>query len=214
MELIIYETDSSKMLSDSPNVILPDTSYSQVTKDIANGTGVLFFNATKINLVSDEELENLKVEKTDLLNASEKAYFRSNFFVQSDTPTDSEPKGTFLVGAELNKTITEANEDAGTKAVESKMIIFGENYFITDYPVSQNSSMPVLQLANNKDLFLNSIAYLVDREEDITARKTTGTVTYTATQQEHTIIMIIIFAVPVLIILIGIVVWIVRRRRK
>ena len=66
----------------------------------------------------------------------------------------------------------------------------------------------------NKDLVLNSIAYLSDREEDITVRKSIGTVTYTATEQEHRIILAIITAVPVLIIIIGIIVWIVRRRKK
>lgn len=51
------------------------------------------------------------------------------------------------------------------------MVIYGENNFTTDYPVSNYSQVTVFQLANNKDLVLNSIAYLVDRQEDITARK-------------------------------------------
>ncbi len=44
----------------------------------------------------------------------------------------------------------------------------------------------------NKDLVLNSIAYLSDREEDITVRKSTGSITYTATEQENRIILAII----------------------
>ena len=66
----------------------------------------------------------------------------------------------------------------------------------------------------NKDLVLNCIAYLTDREEDITVRKTTDSVTYTATEQEHNIILAIITAVPLVIIVAGIVVWQVRRRKK
>ena len=66
----------------------------------------------------------------------------------------------------------------------------------------------------NKDLVLNSLAYLTDREEDITARKSTGTVTYTATEQQDTIVRIIIFAVPSVIIIIGLIVWQKRRRKK
>lgn len=211
---IIRETDDSKMLSESPDIIKPDVSYSTITKDIAKSSGVLFINSTKINLVSDEELENLNVNKTELLNTSEKSYFRTNFNIQTNEKADGEENGTFLVGTELDKTISKADEESGKQAVVSKMIIFGENYFISDYPVSQNSSMPVLQLADNKDLMLNSIAYLVEREEDITARKSTGTVTYTATEQEDTIIRAVIFTIPALIIIAGIVVWIVRRRRK
>ena len=74
--------------------------------------------------------------------------------------------------------------------------------------------MAAIQLGYNKDLVLNSIAYLSDREEDITTRKSTGTVTYTATEEQDTIIRTIIFTVPALIIIAGIVVWQVRRRKK
>ena len=211
---IIRETDSSKMLQGSPDIIKPDALYSTITKDIAKDSGVRFINATKINLVSEEELENLKVNKTELLNASEKSYFRNNFKIQTDEKSSSDVAGKFLVGAELEKTITEANEENGTKAVKSKMVIYGENNFTTDYPVSNYSQVTVFQLANNKDLVLNSIAYLVDRQEDITARKNTGTVSYRATEQEDTIIKCIIFVVPALIIIAGIIVWIIRRRKK
>ena len=96
----------------------------------------------------------------------------------------------------------------------STLIIFGENYFASDYQLAQNSQYPGIELAYNKDLVLNSLAYLSDREEDITARKSTGTVTYTATEQQDTIVRIIIFAVPIVIILIGLIVWQRRRRKK
>ena len=119
-----------------------------------------------------------------------------------------------LVGAELDKTIKEANEETGEQAVTSKLVIYGENYFITDYQLSQNSQYGAIQLGYNRDLVLNSIAYLVDRPEDITARKDTGTVTYTATQEQDLIIRIVIFAVPLIIVLAGIIVWQVRRRKK
>ena len=80
--------------------------------------------------------------------------------------------------------------------------------------LNQNSQYGAIQLGYNKDLVLNSIAYLVDREEDITARKSTGTVTYTATDEQDTIVRAIIFIVPLAIIIIGIIVWQVRRRKK
>ena len=112
------------------------------------------------------------------------------------------------------KTIKKANEETNEKAVKSKLVIYGENYFISDYQLNQNSQYGAIQLGYNKDLVLNSIAYLVDREEDITARKSTGTVTYTATDEQDTIVKAIIFTVPLVIIIIGIIVWQVRRRKK
>lgn len=210
---IIRETDTSKMVTNSPDLIKPDIQHSTVTKDLYNTTGVIMVNATKIN-INEDALEELNVTKTDLALASEGAYFRTNFNNQSSSATSGEETGTFVVGVELDKEIKAANEETGEAAVTSKMIIYGENYFITDYQLSQNSQYGAIQLAYNKDLVLNSIAYLVDREEDITARKSTGTVTYTATEQQDTIIRTIIFTVPAIIILAGIVIWQIRRRKK
>lgn len=214
---IIRETDTSKMVSSSPDLIFPDIQYATVTKDLYNTTGVVLINATKIN-VNEDKLEELNVEETDLLLASENSYFRTNFNIQSDAVSAGEETGTFVVGAQFEKTIqeaTEATEDTeATSAITSKLIIYGENYFISDYQLSSNSSYGAIQLAYNKDLVLNSIAYLVDREEDITARKSTGTVTYTATETQDTMIRVIIFAVPILIIIVGVVIWQVRRRKK
>ncbi len=210
---IIRETDADKMITGSPDLILPEIENATITEDLYHTTGVIFINATKVN-IEEEKLEELKVEETDLLLASENSYFRSNFNIQSDNVKENEEKGTFVVGAQLEKTIKEANEENGESAIISKLVIFGENYFVSDYPLNQTSQYAAIQLASyNKDLILNSIAYLVDREEDITARKDTGAVTYTATEAQDTIIRVIIFAVPIIIIIVGIVVWQVRRKK-
>ena len=210
---IIRETDTSKMVSESPDLIMPEIQYSTITEDLYNTTGAVFVNATKINIDTDR-LEELNVEESDLLLASEGSYFRTNFNNQQNAAAEGEETGTFVVGAEMTKTIQAADEEARTEEIASKLVIYGENYFASDYQLSQNSQYAAIQLAYNKDLVLNSIAYLTDREEDITARKDTGTVTYTATEQQDTIIRIIIFTVPALIIIAGIIVWQVRRRKK
>lgn len=211
---VIRETDSSKMISGSADLIKPEIEYSTITKDIYNTTGLIFLNATKINLVDETALEELKVSKTELLHASDASYFRTDFTIQTNSIADNEEKGKFLIGAELSKTISSANEETGEKEKMSKLVIYGENYFITDYQMNSSYSTGIIQLAYNKDLVLNSMSYLVNRQEDITARKNTGTVTYTATEQQDIIIRVVIFAVPILIIIAGIIVWIIRRRKK
>jgi len=72
----------------------------------------------------------------------------------------------------------------------------------------------LVELYNNEDAVLNSIAYLNEREDIITIRKGYDVVTYTATQLQHNIIMAIIFIAPLIIIIIGIIVWQHRRRKK
>ena len=211
---IIRETDSSKMVSNSPDLIMPEIQYSDVTSKLYDSEGVIFINATKINVVSDEELETLNVTKTELVKTSEEAYFRTNFENSADAAQQGEEQSAFLVGAQFDKVISEENEETGEKEVVSKLIIYGENYFVSDYQLTQSTYTPMIAYRQNKDLVLNSIAYLSDREEDITVRKSTGSITYTATEQENRIILAIITIVPLLIIIIGIAVWTKRRRKK
>lgn len=210
---IIRETNANNMVANSPDLIIPQVQSSEILKDLYNGVGAIFVNATKIN-INEDKLEEQKIVKTDLALTSDGAYFRSDFNNSQNTKKEDEESKNFLVGAQLVKTIKEANEENGESEITSKLIIYGENYFSSDYPINQSSQYPAIYYAQNKDVILNSIAYLVDRPEDIVARKSTGTVTYTATATQDRIIRIIIFAIPILIIIIGIIVWNIRIRKK
>lgn len=198
---VICEQDSSKMLEGMPEIIKPDVINTDILGKIDKSGGVLFIDATKIN-IKENELKNLNVEQKDLLVTGSTSFFRSNVSNTSQEMVEGDKEGSFVVGTELTKTLKNNQK--------SKIIIFGENYFISDNPVDQ---IPSIQIYNNKNMILNTIAYLNEREQDITVRKSTGTVTYTATEQEDLIIRGIIFAVPAVIILAGILVWQVRRRK-
>ena len=199
----IMETDSDKMFANAPYMVLPDIGYSDIT---SKTTAVLFAEPTKINIQSDEKLEKLKVEKEDLLTASETSFFRNDLKIESYKKTEQDNAGEFTIGAKLTKTIKDN--------LKSTLVIYGDNYFICDTPIEEQNQTPFILAYDNKDLVLNSIAKLTDRDEDITIRKKTDTVTYTATQKQDTIIRIIIFVVPLLIIIVGIIVWGIRRRKK
>lgn len=199
---IILESDDSKMMKDMPNVILPKVNYSTITKNIPS---VLLVNATKLNFVGDEELESLNVTKTDLMQTTDSAFFRTDFTIETGKKQKNEETQSFIVGAELDKKVEEKT---------SKLVIYGENAFISDYSFSQTSNTPFIAYSYNKDLPLDSIAYLVDRQEDIVIRKDTDTTNYTATVEQNNIIQGIIFGVPVFIVFVGILVWQHRRRKK
>ena len=210
---IIRETDAGHMVADSPDLIMPEVQYSTITKDLYNSMAPIFVNATKIN-INEEALEDEDVEKTELLTTSQNAYYRTNLNLQTATAQEGEETGSFLVGAELDKTVVPEDSNTGESAVISKLVIFGENAFATDYQIIQNSQYSAIMLGGNKDLILNSIAYLVDREDDITVRKSTGTVTYTATEEQDMVVKAIIFTIPAIIIIVGIIIWQLRRRKK
>ena len=199
------------MMSGAASIIIPNVNYSTITKNIP---AVLLVNATKINFVTDEELQNLNVTKNTLLEASEGSFFRTNFSITSNNKQTGEEEGPFVIGAELQKKLAEANSETGESEKSSKLIIYGENLFISDYTLSSTSTEPIIRYSYNKDLAIDSISYLVDRQEDIVIRKDTNTINYTATVEQDNIIQGIIFGVPVIIIFTGILVWQHRRRKK
>lgn len=208
---IINETDRSKMMSGAQSIIIPNVNYSTITKNIPSA---LLVNASKINFVTDEELESLKVTKNILLEASEGAFFRTNLGITSNSKQEGEEEGPFVVGAEMQKKISEVNTETGESEKISKLVIYGENVFISDLTLTQTSSYPIISYSYNKDLVIDSMSYLVERQQDIVIRKDTNTVKYEATVEQDNIIQGIIFGVPVVIIFVGILVWQHRRRKK
>ena len=120
-----------------------------------------------------------------------------------------------LTEEELEQTKKISNEDEDSEnSVESTLVIFGDNNFVSDVQIVSQVN-PMIFLANNKDLMLNSIAYLTDNNEDITIRKDyTKSSDFMPTDEQKQNIVRIIFTVPIAIIFFGFVVWQVRRRKK
>ncbi len=71
-----------------------------------------------------------------------------------------------------------------------------------------------IQFYNNKDYILNTIAELTNKENTISIRKDTGIITYTATDIQDRNIKIAITIFPCIIIVIGIIVWVIRKNKK
>lgn len=208
-EGILLEQDSKKMLSNSPSAILVTVeSGTSVTKNMNMATSACFINSGKIILKDSETLEKLGVEVETLASTSEKAFYRSDLNIESTSKQDGDEQGIATVGALLTKKI---DDDTS-----SKLIVYSNNMFVTSMQISLNSQyyLYAYELYNNEDLALNSISYLTGREDTIMIRKDTETTTYTVTEQQQVIILTIIFSVPAVIIIAGLVVWQVRRKKK
>ena len=111
------------------------------------------------------------------------------------------------MGALVTKTISDD--------VQSELIIYSNEICASNLqvPISSQYYMYAVDLHNNRDVILNSISHLTERDDTITIRKTGEYEQYTVTEQEDTIIKTIIFLLPVLVIGVGIVVWQLRRRK-
>ena len=137
------------------------------------------------------------------------SFIRTNFNIQSYSKTEQDSEeGSFIVGADVTKKISDD--------ISSELVIYSSEVSAVNLqiPVSDQYYMYAVDLYNNKDIILNSISHLTERTNTITIRKDDDSETYTVTAQQNSVIKLIIFSVPVIIIVIGIVVWIIRKRKK
>lgn len=207
---IILEGDSSKMVSGAPNfVIATINSSSSIIKNANMDINVCLINTGKLDIASSEELEELNVTSEILASVSDKAFLRTDLTSNSQNKIESdEDAGGAPVAAMLTK---EIDEDTS-----SKLIIFANTVFATNTQIAVSSQYYsyAMDFYNNRDVLLNSVSYLTDREETITIRKNLEAVNYDVTETQNRIVLTVIFGLPVLIIIIGIFVWIMRRRKK
>ena len=213
-EGVMLEQDESKMLYGTSSAILVTVSpYTSVTNQTNMNMNACFMTTGKLDIEEDsEKLEELGVEIETLAQTSQESFYRTNYALMQTRPNtktdEDEDMPSATVGALAKKKI----DDDTT----SELIIYSNNIFITNLriAISQDYYSYALDFYNNEDLAMNSIAYLTKRDNMITIRKDVEVTTYTVTKEQNNIILTIIFAMPVLIIVIGIVVWIVRRRKK
>lgn len=212
-EGIIFETNDKNIINGYPNFVLPTiNATSSITKYIASDGAVALMNCGKINYKSDEELEALGVTTENLLTTSSGTFLRNDTSIATASKTEADTDaGNSVVATSITKTIDESKQ--------SKLVLCTNDFFASDLYVILNGSQGEtkalgITLYNNKDLLINSVSYLTERTDNITLRKDTGVTVYVATKEQDKIIKTIIIALPLLILIAGIIVWQMRKRQK
>lgn len=207
---VILEGDTNKMVSGAPNFVISTiNSSSSITKNMTMDLNVCLINPGRLTIASDDKLKEKNITTEILATVSDKAFYRTDLqnSSQSKISSDEDASGN-TVAAMLTKQINDNTT--------SKLIVFTNTVFATNtqIPISQTYASYALDFSNNKDVILNSISYLTEREDNITIRKNIEVVNYDVTEAQNKMILTIIFTIPVLIVVVGIVVWFLRRRKK
>ena len=69
-------------------------------------------------------------------------------------------------------------------------------------------------MASNKDFVINAMSFLGEKDNILTIRKDMSSSTYTPTTFQNNIVTAVVFIVPLAIIIIGIIIWSYRKKRK
>lgn len=208
----VVEQDSNYIIPNYPNIFMPQVSSENIiTRDINTDSYIYVVLSQRLSFISDEELATIKVTREDLLTSTDGAAFITDL---SNSPSlSSAEMGRATVSAILTKTIDSTEPDGESK--QSKLILTATGSFLLDTIMSElSSSVTMSSIGSNRDFAINSIATLADKENLLTIRKDMSAATYMPTETQNTIVMIVIFIVPLIIIIAGIIVWNLRKKRK
>ena len=204
---VIFEGEASNMMAGYPDFIIETIQSTSMTQNLNMTMNVCLIDAGRIKF-NEDKLEELGVEYETLATTSEKSFLRTDITQTSPTRTSND-------GEEEASTVAAIATKKIDDNTTSKLVVFSNELFAMDMPIQiEGYRMYTASLYNNTDMILNSVSYLNEREDTITIRKNGDQVSYTVTEQQNNIIMAIIFIIPVLMIVIGIIVWQVRRRKK
>ena len=202
----VLEQDTSKMLYNTPNMIVAEASASFMSK-IDMAMKLFLVSPGSIKFADEAKLEELGVTYETIATTSESSFVRTDFNQSTTSRTDKDSEiGSNIVAAHATKNISE-------DTVSELMIYSDETFASTAQLVIGYQYISAVNLYNNQDVVLNSVYHLIERDDTITIRKTDEVEKYTVTDKEDVIIKTIIFVVPVLIIGAGVVVWMLRRRK-
>lgn len=205
---VVCEQSSDNMLVNSPDLIIPQMTYNDIVKDLYTDGMIALLDAGKINNVSEEEMESLGVTASPFLQSTDNSFYREDINSDITKKLDTDEEGPFVLGEILTKQIDDDTE--------STLVAYSNALFATNYTIQLSNSFGTpITIRQNKDIVLNTIAYLSNREDAIRIRKDVGGVSFqAATESQNRVVLGIIFGVPILIIIAGIVIAIIRKVRK
>ena len=203
-----------------PYLFIPDVSQdNQITSDIytSNAKIILRF-ASKLEYKDDTTLSALGVTKETLLSAASSSHFITNVMATSlNEAMQTVETGSADISALFKKNIKTLKDNGEETTNTAELIVTTCGSFIADTSVPElGSSYPLSAYGSNKDFVINGLSYLGKKENNLTIRKDIDGASYvfTATEKQDIIVRIIIFIVPLVIIIIGILVGIHRKKRK
>ncbi len=215
---LLYEGDSNRYLAsrNAPNlnyVLIPGYSSSNpITSKFSDSRSeqTIIMPWSQGLTINDVTEENVTVDSSEIVTTSSSCYNIENY-QNGVTSKDIEglETSTYTIGSELTRKVTN-----GENTIESKLVVYGNTTFFTDVYRNSLIQINVMENAGNANLILNTFAELAEEDNLLTIRKATNVLSFQNTESEDRIVKVIIFGIPVLIILVGIIVWNYRRKKR
>lgn len=194
---MIVELDKNYYYAGSPYYLIPTIEYDETTKRIQN---LNVFAPFSRGLSYDQDSEE-DISYTPLLETSSESFSKTDISNTQDyTKMDGDAQGPFVIALKARKT---TSQQAGSEAV----IVATESMFTND--------ADVMFPGNNQKFFCNIISYLTEQELSTAIPAKSFDIGYLAFNARVSIVtgVIAILLLPVGCLIIGLVIWLTRRRK-
>ena len=210
------EGNTDNMLNGIPEFIIANINTdSTIGKNLNDNSKILLIDCGKIDFKDEETLKSLNVSYEIIAQASDSAFLRKDLDNIEYSRVDSDEDASNAV---LSALVTKTVDDNKT----SKLIVFSNSIFATDstaVPIKdiltgQSQKGMAIYFNNNDEVLENSIKYLSDNTDSLILRKKYYDDIPTIKIIQNGTIVQILYGVPMLIILIGYIVWRIRKNKR
>lgn len=190
-----YIADMERSYQGNYYSILPNVTAAEEKLTDGLDTGmVLMANSRGFTLGESSE----EITVSSILETS------SNGYAVTD---DEEQQGTYAIGARASYTAESQNaEEEDADAVTGTLTVYGSDSMLNEMITGLFSGL------DNETLFMNSISSVFDDMDNLSIEAKSMSVQYNAVQYGGYISVILIFVIPIIILILGFVFWM--RRRK
>ena len=215
---LLYEGNSGYYLAYQnstplPYILIPGySSANSITKDFSESNSnqmIIMPWSQSINIKNVEE-ENVSVTNSEIMTTSSSCYNISDYTKGITNATlNGLDKSTYTIGSEFTRTI-----GSGEDKKESKLVIYANTTFFLDTYQDANVQVATMSNPGNINLAINTFAELGEQEDLITVRKAANVTNFKNTEAQDRVVKLLIFGIPVGIILVGIIIWNYRRKKR
>lgn len=202
--MLVYENDSSKLVTESlQGLVFQGTVASdhEITRLLANAKSYPIITAAgAIELDYNTMAEKLVQSAVPIITTSTLGSV-SNLI----NGTTNEEKSTYTVAAAAKKTASNGQE--------SRAVIIGSTGSFSDTQFF-SSGYSYLEIPQNATFIMNSFAYVSSQGELNSIRKTSSVNYFTVTKKQDLIVRLILAIIPAIVIVIGVFVFLKRRKLK
>ena len=198
-EGIVVEGDSSYSYWGMPFYLLPEIESHTITDALISGGYYTLLPIAQGLVVDDELRDGLSV--SELLTTSDDAFSKlAGYYMETYDKEDGDIEGPFALAVAITETLDNDEETNIVWVSSAYLVDDGMNEYVS---------------GGNQDFFLNALNWMCEKEESISIRSKSLSYEYLTMDSEtsSSLSVLMIGVIPVAYIIIGVVVWVRRKRR-